>query len=88
MQINYHKKFIRSYNQRIATNPNLVKRVVERIELFKNDSMFPILRDHALKGDAEGYRSFSITGDIRVIYVRISEDEVTSYDIGTHNQVY
>jgi len=57
------------------------------LELFKINPQNPILRDHALKGDKIGLRSFSITGDYRVIYY--IEDETAYFlDIGTHAQVY
>lgn len=45
------------------------------------------LNDHALSGNLQGKRAFSITGDIRVIYVEL-EDRLIFLDIGTHNQVY
>lgn len=32
--------------------------------------------------------AFSVTGDIRVIYRMLSEDEAELFDIGSHNQVY
>lgn len=53
---------------------------------FQNPSS-PLLQDHSLAGDLEGYRAFSVTGDYRVVYFK---EEVTFhlYDIGTHNQVY
>ncbi len=88
MQINYHRKFVKSYKLRVAPHPSLVKRFINRVGLFKKNRNSPILRDHTLKGDAEGFRSFSITGDCRIIYVEFSDNEVTFYDIGTHNQVY
>lgn len=47
----------------------------------------PLIRDHALTGAKHGFRSFWVTGDIRIIYLQ-EEDDVQFYDIGTHNQVY
>jgi len=55
--------------------------------MFTNNSKDPILRDHALGGKMKGFRSFSITGDIRVVYY-ISENIAYFVDIGSHNQVY
>ena len=43
--------------------------------------------DHALTDGLEGKRAFSITGEIRVIYVEL-EGCIVFLDIGTHNQVY
>lgn len=67
------------------------KRVKERIELFQVDKSNPLLRDHGLKGTMYPMRSFSITGDLRIIYeeVEFQGDKLVIFiDIGTHNQVY
>jgi len=58
-----------------------------RLELFIQDPRQSLLRDHPLAGKLQGYRAFSITGDIRVVYY-IFEDTAYFVDIGTHNQVY
>jgi addiction module RelE/StbE family toxin len=46
-----------------------------------------LLDDHALKGKMKGKRAFSITDDVRVIYVE-SDNVFVFLDIGSHNQVY
>ncbi len=81
------KTFLKRYKEIIRLGNNIEKRVVERINLFLQDRMNPILRDHQLQGRKSNYRSFSIKGDLRIIY---SEDNNYYYfeDIGTHNQVY
>ena len=43
--------------------------------------------DHALTDKLAGKRAFSITGEIRAIYVEL-DDCIVLLDIGTHNQVY
>ena len=63
-------------------------RFQERIDLLQIDSSDETLRIHELTGKMKGYFAFSITGDIRVIFQKISEDEIILIDIGTHNQVY
>lgn len=55
--------------------------------LFVQNPHNPFLNDHPLKGSKEGFRSFSITGDIRAIYY-VAEGNAYFVDIGTHNQVY
>ena len=87
MKIHFTKEFKKSYKKRIQQNENLVKRFNERYDIFEANSKDPILKDHALAGKLQGYRSFSITGDIRVVYY-IFEDTIYFVDIGTHNQVY
>ncbi len=87
MIIRYHKRFLKHFTQRIAPNLSLDRKYTKRLQLFLTDAKQALLNDHALHGDLEGYRSFSVTGDIRVIY-RSTGDTLLFYDIGTHNQVY
>lgn len=88
MKIERHPNFKKSYKKRIASNPQLVKKTEDRITLFKNDQTNPLLKDHQLTGARNAFRAFSITGDIRIIYLQVSKDHVILLDIGTHNQVY
>lgn len=67
---------------------NIRDAFLERIHLFSINPYDPILKDHALKGHLIGKRSFSVTGDIRVIYRYIDETTVLLLQIGSHNQVY
>ncbi len=86
--ITLHPSFKKFYKKRIFPNKNLVKRFEKRIDLFREDPNSPILKDHPLKGDKEGMRSFSIAGVIRVIYYYMSDNEVLFLDVGSHNQVH
>lgn len=81
------KKFKKNYKKRIQGNPSLDKRFEERYLLFLQNPSNPILQDHPLKGNKLGMRAFSITGDIRVVYV-IKNTTAYFMDIGSHNQVY
>lgn len=56
--------------------------------MFKNGENLELLKIHELKGDLDGYFAFSVTGDIRAIFQKISEEEIILVDIGSHNQVY
>ncbi|OGM31365.1 hypothetical protein A2803_02530 [Candidatus Woesebacteria bacterium RIFCSPHIGHO2_01_FULL_44_21] len=66
----------------------MVRFYKEQVELFKVDRKSPYLEDHALSGKLQGFSSFSITGDIRVVYLERSKDHFVFIDIGTHTQVY
>lgn len=88
MKIELHPDFKKSYKKRISNNPKLVFKTDQRINLFQENSDEPILRDHQLKGSKNNLRAFFITGDIRIVYMKISEGHVILLDIGTHNQVY
>lgn len=87
MNIYVHPHFRKSYKKRILTNKKLINKVKERIALFSNDPAFSLLQDHQLTGDMKGFRAFSITRNIRVVYYR-EDDTIWLFDIGSHNQVY
>ena len=88
MKIVFHKNFKKNYQKRIKPYKNLKRQFEKRFTLFQKDQNNPILKNHSLRGELEGYFSFSITGDIRVVYQKISSSHVIFLDIGTHNQVY
>lgn len=87
MKIVYHIRFRKHFKKRIQLSPALLRKYEERIRIFAVNSKEIRLKDHPLYGDLEGYRSFSITGDIRVIYF-IKNSTYYFIDVGTHNQVY
>ncbi len=87
MKIFYHKTFLKHFGKRIAPNKKLQLRFYQRFNLLLKDSSNPILRKHQLKGEKKSYWSFSVSGDIRVIY-RVKGNKIFLYDIGSHVQVY
>ena len=87
MKVEFTKDFTKTFKKRFTNRPSIQNRLEERVRLFINNSTSPMLKDHALGGKMEGFRSFSVTGDVRVIYY-IYEDIAYFVDIGTHNQVY
>lgn len=88
LTVNFSRSFIKSYGKRIKTSKKLKFQFEKRVDLFKIDRSNNLLRDHSLVGDKKGLRSFSISGDYRVIYRLVSESFVEFIDIGSHNQVY
>ena len=87
MNVLLTKKFKASYKKRILPFKNLDKKFEARYDLFTVNSNSPLIRDHKLKGATKGYRAFSVTGDIRIIYY-VKNNIAYFVDIGTHNQVY
>lgn len=59
-------------------------RLLEFLENPRN----PLLYDHPLKGSLQQFRSFSVTGDIRVIYHYLEADKIQLLRIGSHSQLY
>jgi len=87
MKTFFTKEFKKNYQKRILPFKNLDKKFAERRNLFIQNSSNLVLKDHPLTGKLKGYRAFSITGDVRVIYY-IKNNIAYFIDIGTHNQVY
>lgn len=82
--------FQKSFRKRYEKFPSKIQENVdEAILRFRSDPLNPVLKNHSLKGSMLGKRSFSVTGDMRVIF-----EEHQGYtlvfmlDVGTHNQVY
>jgi addiction module RelE/StbE family toxin len=88
MRIVRHLHFKKAYAKRIKNDAKLIERTTLRLKLFQQNSCHPLLRDHALIGSLRGYRAFSVTTDIRIVYYLAEKNLVVLYDIGTHNQVY
>lgn len=63
----------------------------ERIILFSKNPTDPQLKNHALRGQYEGYRSIDITANYRAVYkeVKIGEEPVAYFSLlGTHEELY
>ncbi len=82
-----NKTFTKHYKLRVAPNWKLRRQFAKRLSQFTEDRQQALLFDHALTGLLHGKRAFSISGDIRVIYIESNED-IILLDIGTHAQVY
>ncbi|OIP86658.1 type II toxin-antitoxin system mRNA interferase toxin, RelE/StbE family [Candidatus Shapirobacteria bacterium CG_4_8_14_3_um_filter_35_11] len=88
IDIEHSPQFDKHFKKRISENDKLTKQFVQRLNYFIDNPKHPLLKDHLLTRNKTGLRSFSINGDLRVIYKIINENKVLFYDIGSHNQVY
>lgn len=68
MNVYFTKKFKSNYKKRVQPFKSLDKKFEDRYDLFVVNPNSPLLKNHPLKGDKLGLKSFSVTGDIRVIY--------------------
>lgn len=84
MTVKLHKIFLKQY-QKLRKNEK--KKFKERRDLFLQDEFNPVLNNHPLKGQYGGYRSINITGDLRVIYRKRSE-EIIFVAIDSHSNLY
>lgn len=84
MTISYSKNFIREAKK---LGKQQQQKLRERIEIFSENPLHPVLRNHALKGTHKSYRSIDVTGDVRALYLQ-KEDEAIFDTVGTHSQLY
>ena len=85
MRIFFHRRFKKQYRKK----PQKIKRrFQERIVVFGRDPFDPSLRNHALGGIFDGYRSIDVTGDIRAMYKALDEETIEFALIGTHHELY
>jgi len=87
--IRFSRKFVKKYDRL----PQKVQQAVDsRINLFEQSPSHPLLRNHALVGRLNDYRSINITGDYRAVFKTItrSKTETTFLFIliGTHSELY
>lgn len=84
MKVSYSKNFLKQYSK---LTPDLQKKTDERIIVWQNNPLDPLLHNHALKGKYSKYRSINITGDYRAIYIQ-TDNNIIFDAIGTHSQLY
>ena len=81
--------FQKSFEKRYKKLPNKIKqKVQEKNILFGKDPYNPILNNHALHGKYVGYRSISVTGNLRIVYKFLDKNTVLFVEINTHNNLY
>ena len=88
VSVYYGKKFKKSFSLRIKSGSTLEARFLERLNMYCIGVSGPPVNAHKLTGKL-GLHSFSVTGDIRVIFkpdFKLGVIELV--DIGSHNQVY
>lgn len=85
MKIIFHKNFEKKYKK---LSKEIKLKVKEKNVLFAEDPYSPVLNNHALHGKYSSYRSFNVTGDIRIIYKLIDNNTALLSEISTHSKLY
>jgi mRNA interferase YafQ len=81
--------FTKPFNKQFMKMPlKLQIQTKAAVALFLQDTVAPSLRNHALKGEWQGFRSISASGDLRLHFKMVSDDTVLFVAIGTHSQLY
>lgn len=79
----------KDYNKSFKKKDRFIQhKALERIRLFREDPFNVLLNNHSLAGEYENWRSFSVTGDYRILFYYINENTVVFSDIGTHSELY
>lgn len=82
MKILYLPKFARQYKKL----PDNIKDLTdEKEKIFRQDPFNPKLKTHKLHGELNGYWSFSISYNYRIIFDFVSKEIIRFYSIGNHN---
>jgi addiction module RelE/StbE family toxin len=88
MEIKYTKRFRKQYQKADKEIRNVF---TQALELFLEEPVHPILRNHPLKEKFTGYRSINVTADWRAIFKQKQSDKriiITFYLLGTHKELY
>ena len=85
MIVRFHKNFEKEYKKLREKERNKFK---ERIRVFLRDEFDPTLNNHPLRGKYKGYRSISVTGDLRAIYKKMIKNETIFVAIDSHSNLY
>ena len=88
VELIWDNNFKRSYKKKIANNPVLKKKFIDKIKLFSEDPYNNTLETHKLKGKLKELSAFSVDDNIRVIFKKLEENVYMLIDIGTHDEVY
>lgn len=86
MNIDFSKSFDQQFQNRLNVRER--QQVLVAIELFIDEPFHNDLRNHALYGNWQGYRSISVGGDLRLHFKVIGDNRVLFEAVGSHSQLY
>lgn len=83
-------QFSRYFQKQYKKLPTEIKAAFEeRLELFKIEPHNFLLKNHALRGGLQGYRSINVTGNFRALYIECEQTRHIIFKlIGTHSELY
>lgn len=85
MKTIFHKNFRKEF---VKLKKGEQKRVLSRLNIFQKDPFDEILNNHELKGRLSGFRSISLSGDLRAHYNLVTKDTAFFVVLGTHSELY
>lgn len=86
MQIEFTRLFKKQYERA----PRKIKNSFEeRLAIFEQNKLDSRLDNHKLQGQLAEYRSISITGDWRAVFIEKERGTIVFFImLGTHSQIY
>lgn len=85
-------EFTELFNKQRNAAPHEIKIAFrEVLAVFLEDSSYPQLRNHPLKGKLSGYRSIDVTDDWRALFKQTQTTKqkiITFHKLGTHQTLY
>jgi len=87
MKIFLAQAYISSLKKIAKHNPQLLLKIKSKTKLFKENPNTPGLKLHKLTGARHNQWSFSVTDDIRILFI-YENDGVVFIKIGKHEEVY
>ena len=88
MKVEVTGQYDRMYAKVITRDPQLARIVADRILLFQKNIKDTRLKTHRLKKRMSGKYAFSVTDDIRIIFVWQGKSTALFLAIGKHKEVY
>jgi mRNA-degrading endonuclease YafQ of YafQ-DinJ toxin-antitoxin module len=88
-QLYLTSRFERQAAEFVHSHPDPRGRLAQTLIDLENDPFQPHLRLHPLKGELAGLHAVRVTFGYRItLTLRVSEQEITLLDIGSHDEVY
>jgi addiction module RelE/StbE family toxin len=79
----------KKFDKKIKKQPKKIQeQFKKRIQIFLANDKYPTLKVHKLSGKLKGLWSFSVTGDIRVVFDQDHKGVIILVDIGSHSELY
>ena len=87
MKIEYSKNFIKKLNEYQKTQKSRYELILYKISLFRNNINHTSLKIHKLKGEKKDFWSFSVEGNLRIIYVYY-DSVIIFVNMGNYVEIY
>jgi len=88
MKLKRHKQFVKEF-KKVKITDGQFEKFICYLNCLKNDTALPEeSKDHTLNGEYSDCREFHLGGDVLLIYLINSENEIILLRIGSHAQLF